>query len=240
MGDPVEEELLAGGHDSGAVTRVGNTVRRVARSWTPSVRALLRHLEIVGFAGAPRVLGMDEQGREVLTYIAGDDGRVARCYDDDALVQVATMIRDLHEAVSSFTPPPGSHWRVDRRAPPGDFLCHNDLSPANTIYQNGRLQGFIDWDFATPSTMVWDLSYAVRTFVPLYSPEDCEQMGYLPEQRTHRLRLFCAAYGMDAQTRRELLPTVRTRLETETSPFAERCLRTLDDQWSDWLLATTQ
>lgn len=204
------------------------------------MHALLRHLEEDGFAGAPRVLGIDEQGREVLTFVAGSDGRTARCYDDDALAQVAAMIRSYHRAVSSFTPPPDSHWRADPRAPHGTLLCHNDLSPANTIFLDGSPRAFIDWDLATPSTAVWDLSYAVRTFVPLYSPEDCAQMGYALGRQTQRLQVFCEAYDMDDQTRHALLPTVRTRLESETSAFAQRCRQTLQDQWANWVGAITR
>ena len=204
------------------------------------MHAVLRHLESVGFTGAPRVIGIDTEGREVLSYIDGRDGRDARCYSDTALMQVAQMIRDLHHGLASFIPPAGSHWRLDSRAPKGDLICHNDLNPANTIYRDGTPQAFIDWDFATPSTAVWDLSYAVRTFVPLYSAQDCLQMGYQPGQRSDRLHLFCQAYGMDTQTRRDLLPTVRTRLESEATAFARRCLQTLTEHWDHWLAATTR
>src|SRR5579859_7679207 len=43
-------------------------------AWTPTVHALLRHLETVGFDGAPRVVGsrFDPAGRETLTFIQGD------------------------------------------------------------------------------------------------------------------------------------------------------------------------
>jgi len=72
---PVErserEERLTGGSIS-AVAKVGDTVRRNAGPWTPAVHALLRHLEAVGFDGAPRVLGIDGQGREVLSYVPGE------------------------------------------------------------------------------------------------------------------------------------------------------------------------
>jgi hypothetical protein len=36
------------------------------------VRALLRHFEAVGFHGAPRLLGIDDRGRDVLSYLDGD------------------------------------------------------------------------------------------------------------------------------------------------------------------------
>jgi hypothetical protein len=62
---------LGGGNVSGGVVRVGDTVRRPAGPWTPALHALLTHLHDVGFRGAPRPLGIDEHGREVLTFIPG-------------------------------------------------------------------------------------------------------------------------------------------------------------------------
>jgi hypothetical protein len=59
------------------VVRIADTVRRGTGPWTPAVHALLRYLEEVGFDGAPRVRGIDEQGREILTYLSGDVPRRA-------------------------------------------------------------------------------------------------------------------------------------------------------------------
>jgi hypothetical protein len=65
------ERRLLGGNLGGAV-RVGDTVRRSAGPWTPAVAALLRHLEHVGFDRAPGFLGLDQQGREVLSFVEGE------------------------------------------------------------------------------------------------------------------------------------------------------------------------
>jgi hypothetical protein len=65
------ETPLSGGNMSSGVVRVGDTVRRPAGPWTPAVHALLTHLYEAGFRGAPRPLGIDERGREVLTFIPG-------------------------------------------------------------------------------------------------------------------------------------------------------------------------
>ena len=53
--------------------RRGKVVLHAAGPWTPSVLALLKHLEAVGFEGAPRVVGdgYDADGREAITYIPG-------------------------------------------------------------------------------------------------------------------------------------------------------------------------
>jgi hypothetical protein len=71
--DEPDEVTLGGGWEGGPV-RVGDTVRRRTGRWTPAVHALLRHLEAVGFNAAPKVLGVDGQGREVVTYIESESG----------------------------------------------------------------------------------------------------------------------------------------------------------------------
>ena len=42
--------------------------------WAPAVHALLRHLEQAGFAAAPRLVGsgLDQDGRETLTFVDGE------------------------------------------------------------------------------------------------------------------------------------------------------------------------
>jgi hypothetical protein len=66
----MDERRLEGGFDGGA-TVVDGTLRRVAGPWSPSVRRLLAHLRDKGFDGAPRPLGVDELGREVVSYVQG-------------------------------------------------------------------------------------------------------------------------------------------------------------------------
>ncbi len=109
--DDEQEVALAGGMGSGgAVVRVGATVRRPVREWSASVDAFLDHLAAVGFDGAPRRLGIDAKGREVLTFI---DGAVAVppfpawAAGEELLVSVAELQRAMHEASRSFTIPPG-------------------------------------------------------------------------------------------------------------------------------------
>ena len=68
------DEILPGASPVRRVVRVGDTVRRQTAPWTPAVHTLLCHLKAAGFPYAPRALGLDEQGREVLTYIEGASG----------------------------------------------------------------------------------------------------------------------------------------------------------------------
>src|SRR5205807_1326107 len=67
--DGPDGELLTGGRTTPGVVRIGNAVHRPVRAWTTTVHAVLRHLERAGFPEAPRVLGFDDRGREVLSYL---------------------------------------------------------------------------------------------------------------------------------------------------------------------------
>ena len=58
---------LAGGDVTEGVVRIGNTVRRPLGFNDHLVHVLLKHFESVGFTGAPRLLGIDAEGREVLS-----------------------------------------------------------------------------------------------------------------------------------------------------------------------------
>ncbi|MER7274151.1 phosphotransferase [Dactylosporangium sp. NPDC000244] len=195
-----DERRMAGGNTGGAV-RVGDTVRRAAGRWTPSVHAVLRHLEAAGFDGAPRALGFDEQGREVLSFLPGDvvgDARPwpAWVHSDDALRQVAGWLRDLHTAVAGFTPAPDAVWREGGSWRPGLVIGHNDAAPYNAAWSGGRLTGFFDWDFAAPVTPEWDLAFTAFAWVPLHARHVVTAEGFTAfEQRPRRLRLFLDAYG---------------------------------------------
>jgi phosphotransferase family enzyme len=166
----MNEQRLPGGNTGGAV-RVGDTVRRNPGSWTPAVHALLNHLQAVGFDGAPRVAGFDDQGREILTYLPGDVIGTSRpwpawVHSDDALSQVARWLRTFHAAVATFRPPTNAVWREGGTWRPGLIVGHNDAAPYNAAWADGRLVGFFDWDFAAPVTVEWDLAFTAFAWVP--------------------------------------------------------------------------
>ena len=200
--DPADEQPLAGGMGSGgAVVRVGGTVRRPVRPWSATVAAFLRHLEAVGFQGAPRHLGHDEHGREVLTFIPGDVGvpPFPRWVADDAvLLGVARLQHELHQAARSFVAPPAAAWdRPNLPDPgPGAIVCHNDLCVENVVVRDGRVVAFIDFDFAAPNDPLLDIAIAARHWVPVRDPVDVD-----PDLRgidqVARFRAFCAEHGLD-------------------------------------------
>ncbi len=98
--DAREEVALTGGRITQGVVRVGNTVRRPTGPHTPFVHSLLRHLEEVGFDGAPRVLGIDERGREIVTFIEGHVPPDLATWLDNQLVEAAELIRRFHDATA--------------------------------------------------------------------------------------------------------------------------------------------
>jgi hypothetical protein len=92
---------LGGGNMSSGVVRVGDTVRRPAGPWTPAVHALLTHLHEAGFGGAPRPLGIDDRGREVLTFMPGTVARPGHFHLLDADRQLRRAARLTRLAASS-------------------------------------------------------------------------------------------------------------------------------------------
>lgn len=198
-----EEKPLEGGHVA-SVVRVGDTVRRQTGPWTASVHALLRHLEEVGFEGAPRVLGVDDLGREVLTFIPGETLGAPPwppwVWHDEVLLRTGMLLCEYHEAVASFRPPESSVWRFTAGAPrPGEVICHNDVGPQNLVYRDERPWALVDWDWAEPASPEWDLAHAAWLGVPLISPDVCDGLGLRGvsvEWQAKRLRLLARAYGL--------------------------------------------
>jgi hypothetical protein len=190
----MDEERLVGGNTHAEVMRVGNTVRRPIGSWTPGVHALLQCLESVGYDGAPRALGLDEEGREILSFVPGAvvwPDRFSLVQTDVALAEVAGAIRRYHDAVAEF-PYERFTWS-DRGADPrgpSEVLCHNDLAPWNLVRSDAGGWTFIDWDLAAPGRVAWDLSWAVLSFVPLMPDSTLTEA-----QTSHRIATFGEGYG---------------------------------------------
>ncbi|HTT87121.1 MAG TPA: hypothetical protein VMF60_07130, partial [Acidimicrobiales bacterium] len=113
---------------SGAVL-IGEEVHRTTGPWTPAVHALLRHLQCRGFDGAPRVVGVDEKGREVLSYVAGEAPTMpwpSWMVTDEALDGLGRLLRRYHEAVTDFVAPEGAEWQSWIGAVGGPIIRHGD------------------------------------------------------------------------------------------------------------------
>ncbi|MCV2489896.1 phosphotransferase [Geodermatophilus sp. YIM 151500] len=210
-GDDGDREVpLPGGvANRGRVVRVGDTVRRPVRSTSPAVHALLGHLEAVGFDGAPRFLGIDAQGREVLSHVPGEavlPPYPRWAFTDEALTSVARLLRAYHDAVAAFDPSPHA-WHAPLPAEfSGGLVSHNDPNLDNVVFRDGRAVALIDFDLAGPGSRLWDVACAARLWAPL-RPEatihDARRGRSL-----HRLGLFLDGYGADEVDRSRVLAAV--------------------------------
>ncbi|MET9293317.1 phosphotransferase [Streptomyces sp. NPDC003077] len=194
------------------VVRVGTTVRRPQPARPAFVHRLLRLLEERGWAGAPRFLGTDEKGREVLSWVGGQAGWDAdwwgRACSDEALVATARLVREFHDLTHGTSL--AAHHEV---------VCHNDLAPKNTVFAplgaGWAPVAFIDWDLAAPGERVHDVAHLCWQYLDL-GPGVTD----LPAT-ARRVRTICDAYGLEDRDRERLAGVILW--------WQERCWRGIEE-----------
>ncbi|MGC5165212.1 phosphotransferase [Luteimicrobium sp. DT211] len=210
------EEHLPGGNTT-PVLRIGDTVRRAAGPWTTTIQSYLRHLRAAGMRGIPEPFGVDDRGREIVSYLEGDvphDGP-AWLWSAEVLDDAVLFLRRLHDASEGFVASsPG--WRLPVHEPV-EVVCHNDVAPYNMVFRGGRMVGLIDFDTASPGPRVWDLAYLAYRLAPFV--EDAGWSGDDAE-RSARLNRIVQVYGWDPITPTDVLRTMVARLE-ELAAFTE-------------------
>ncbi|WP_136518827.1 phosphotransferase [Cellulomonas telluris] len=186
---------LPGGNVGGAV-RVGDTVRRPAGPWTPAVHALLRHVRARGLDGVPEPLGVDDGGREVLTYLPGVPVDLAEV-TDQRLASAAAWLARYHAAVADFRPG-RVRWRFEEGdLRPGEIVCHHDATLYNMLVAapgGDDVVGVVDWDVAGPGVPLDELAMLAWSGVPFYTDAGAPEGA-------RRLRLLVDAYGEEASRR---------------------------------------
>ncbi|KON84989.1 aminoglycoside phosphotransferase [Rossellomorea marisflavi] len=224
-----QEEKLSGGNVS-QVYRVEDTVRREIKPESERIHKLLKHLEEKGFLHAPRFMGIDEKGREVLSYLNGEAGNYplkSYMWSDEVLIDIAKMLRGYHDAVSDF--PFEEEWEpLDDTPGPYEFICHNDFAIYNIIFHNKQVAGIIDFDVAAPGPRVWDVAYALYTCVPLgvgHLDENGEAVYYEAGRDAHlrkeRIDLFFKAYGME-HLKEGIVDVVKRRVQALQSTMKRK------------------
>lgn len=199
-----DKEKLTGGNVSD-VHRLGNTVHRDLKPESLQIHLLLHHLEKKEFKHAPQIVGTDN-GKEILTYLDGEAGNYPLkeyMWSDEALAEIAKILRLYHDSVSDFSF--DENWKpLDHTPPPYELICHNDFAVYNIIFKNEKPIGIIDFDNAAPGPRLWDIVYALYTCVPLsryyLSPLNGQKVYYdatQDERIKQRINLFFQAYGQE-------------------------------------------
>jgi hypothetical protein len=174
----VTEEPLGGGHNALEVVRVGDTVRRARDAGSAFAAQVLVFLESAGYPHAPSFLGIDDRGRDILSYIPGRTTDHPSQREPGAYARGAAMLRQLHETTAGHPLAAGR-----------DCVLHGDPGPFNTIFQQGQPVAFIDWSSCRPGDRLDDLGYLAWTWC-------LQSEGHVPiaEQARH-LRELRDAYG---------------------------------------------
>ena len=192
------EQPLPGGLIN-RVVREGDTVRRGPTANAPYVHALLRFLEEAGWPAAPRLLGVDDEGRELLTYVEGHAAwapdQPPAVWSDRSLARAAALVRELHD-LTAGTP----------LAAGGAVVCLNDLNPKNVVFRDlgAGLEpvALLDWDLAGPGERVHDVAFLCWQFAGL-GPGVADLA-----EAARRMRVATDAYGFGAGERAGLVDAV--------------------------------
>ena len=200
------EIRLTGGRMTEGVVRIGETVRRPMGAHSQFVHQLLKHLEVGNFEAAPKFLGVDEQEREILSFIAGDVPSDLAHFSDDVLFEAGTLLRRFHDATAH------SSLRGD-----AEVVVHEDFTPCNTVFVNGKPKAIIDFDSAKPGSRRWDLAYSIWFWLDLGS----EEIG--AAKQAERIRVFCSGYGYEPDA--ELIADVISWQKRETKVHTEEAIK---------------
>jgi hypothetical protein len=204
MSGPEEIPLTGGGRTT--VHRRGDVVVRDAGPWTPAVHSVLRHLERVGFAGAPRLVGtgLDPAGRETLTFIEGEFTQPGP-WSLAGAAAVGRLLRALHDATASYRPPPGAvwfPWHGRDLGGPARVVGHCDVAPWNIVARGGLPVALIDWETAGPVDPLVELAQASWLNAKLHDDVVAELEGLPPlDERAAQLRAIVDGYGLPASRR---------------------------------------
>jgi ribosomal protein S18 acetylase RimI-like enzyme len=232
---------LLGGDVTEGVVRVGETVRRPAGPYSDAINSYLRHLEAAGFPESPRYLGRDDQGRDILSYLDGSTaGRpmFAWAADPEVLMAIASMQRRLHDASPlDLDLPAGAAFSapmhldgVPDAYDQADIIGHNDLTPDNLIFRDGRLVGLIDFDMAGPTTRLADIVTTLLYWAPLRDPVDRGPVLHDVDAGA-RMRLFSSAYGLDPH-QRSMLYDLAVRRQSRSWHVMKRAAETRGGGWA--------
>ena len=206
--------------------RVRDRVLRRVAPWTPTTHALLRHLHQVGFDASPRVVadGFDNAGNEILTWIEGDVVTPQPWAEPErVLAGTGRLMRRLHEATSSFTPPPDARWSAWplRDDGPDAVVSHCNIAPWNIVIRGGEPVGLIEWQYAGPTDRLNEVAVTGWYCAQLHDDDVAARVG-LPDapERAAWLKTFLDSYGLPRRERAGLVTRMIEFAVRDTAGYA--------------------
>lgn len=195
------DDVNLGSDEQRRVLRRGNTVLRPVAWWTSAVHDLLKYLESVDFPYSPRVLGFDDAGHEVLTFLQGDSGKDGwkKITSEEGLSKYARLLRRYHDAIADYRPAASAEWAyASGGLKPGEILCHGDFGPWNIVWQGDEPVGILDWDMVTPALPLHDVLYCLEYSAPFRDDETALRWHHFSSvpDRKRRIEIFRSAYGI--------------------------------------------
>ncbi len=189
--------------------RSGNHVLRPSNNHTPTIHRFLETIARAGFDGASQPIGVDDDGRERLHFIAGEVAVPPYpdwAQTDETLASIARLMRRFHDASASFVARADDTWSSEMVDPErGAVICHNDVCLENVVFRDGEAVGLLDFDFAAPGRAVYDLACFARMCVPIDDDNNRPRFGWQPADLPARLRLIADEYGLNADQRAEMV-----------------------------------
>jgi hypothetical protein len=125
-------------------------------------------------------LGLDGQGREILTYFEGEVlvGSPVRM-SDERIISASRLIQRFHDATAGTALARGQ-----------EIVAHNDLGRHNIVFDGDKAVGIIDWDDDVGPVGGWSTSPTPSGA----APTSVKAKSNWPS-RPGRARLMCQAYG---------------------------------------------
>jgi hypothetical protein len=119
-------------------------------------------------------------------YVAWETVQPPSVTSDVSLIRLAGLVREFHDLTAGTSLAAGA-WVV----------CHNDLSPKNTVYRDGGRGlvpvAFVDWDMAAPGARIHDIAHVCWQYLDL-GPGVASLAA-----AGRRMRLICDAYGLSGR-----------------------------------------
>jgi Phosphotransferase enzyme family len=204
--------------------RSGSTVMHPRQPWTASTHELLRHLESMGYPASQRVVGVDQAGNEVLTWIEGVvHAQGMWPQPEQSLFTVGRLLRDLHRFTASFDPSSEAVWMpwTLRSSGPGTVVSHGNIAPWHVVFRDDQPVGFIGWEYAGPVDPLEEVAATGWFCAQLFDEDVAARVG-LPDAGTRGrwLKAFLDGYELPGAARRSLITLMVEFAIADTGWFA--------------------